>query len=678
MRVPEPMYATIGARMPIGTGWTYEQKFDGMRVIASATVKQVRLVTRNGRDKSAQFPEIASALRALAVRAGRNVIVDGEIVALQRGRPAAFQLLQPRMQLKDRSAVRDQSERQPAALMIFDLLRDGRTDLINRPWRERRERLERLAIGGDKTIQISRSSANGRRLLGEAARRHWEGVIAKQTEAPYRPGVRSGAWLKLKLQHRAEFVVGGYTEPRRTREALGALLLGYYDAGGRLCYVGHMGGGFTRSSLQDMLRRLKPLERGTSPFAEAVRTNEAVHWVEPRIVVEAKFAEWTADGKLRQPIFLGIRDDKDARSVGKERESLQNWAEGVGAVATHPKSSRQSTARQRRSIGRRRVPTGASTSPIVRQLDAIQSAGGDGALEFGRGKTLRVSSLDKVYFPEAGITKGELMRYYADVSSAILPAIKDRPLVLKRYPDGIGGPSFFQQNAGDAVPDHVRTARVTTESGRPATRIIGGDLLTLLYTVQIGTIAVHAWQTRLGHLDFADTCTIDLDPGDDVPFGDVITLAARIGRVLESFKLVAGIKTSGSSGLHIVLPLPSRTTFAESNALATAIARRIVEANPDRATLERSIKKRPSGTIYVDAQQNAEGKSVVAAYSVRARQKATVSAPIAWTELRAGLRLEKFTLETMPIRLRRVGDVWSAAMKRRNSRRAVDALLGGL
>lgn len=342
------------------------------------------------------------------------------------------------------------------------------------------------------------------------------------------------------------------------------------------------------------------------------------------------------------------------------------------------KSPPRSTKRARNSRDGRQRPPSTSKDSIVRQLDEIESGDGDGILSFGRGRTLRVSSLGKVYFPESGITKGKLMRYYAAVASPILSAIKDRPLVLKRYPDGIEGPSFFQQNAGDAVPDHVRTGQVTTESGKPAVRIVGGDLLTLLYTVQIGTIAVHAWQTRIGHVDFADTCTIDLDPAEDVPFRHVVTLAGRIGALLGEHKLQAGIKTSGSSGLHIVLPLPPRTTFAESSALATTIAQRIVESNQDRATLERSVRQRPAGTIYVDAQQNAEGKSVVAAYSVRARPKATVSAPIAWTDLHARLRLEQFTLETMPDRLERFGDMWSAAMKRRNSRRALDSLLGGL
>ena len=339
---------------------------------------------------------------------------------------------------------------------------------------------------------------------------------------------------------------------------------------------------------------------------------------------------------------------------------------------------RRSSTRRRRVAPRPGAAASASAHPIVRQLDEIESAGGDGTLDFGRGRTLRVSSLGKLYFRQAGITKGDVMRYYATMAAVILPAIKDRPLVLKRYPEGIDGPSFFQQNAGEAVPEHVRTARITTESRQSATRIVGGDLLTLLYTVQIGSIAVHTWQTRVGRLEFADTSTIDLDPGERVPFRDVVALAARIGKVLTAFRLEAAVKTSGSSGLHVVLPLPAQTSFGDASTIATAIAQRIVELNPDRATLERSIKDRPDGTIYVDAQQNAEGKSVVAAYSVRARPKATVSAPIDWTELRAGLRLEHFTMDTMPMRLERVGDLWSAALRRRNSRRALDALLGGL
>ena len=313
---------------------------------------------------------------------------------------------------------------------------------------------------------------------------------------------------------------------------------------------------------------------------------------------------------------------------------------------------------------------------IIEQLSRIEIDGGEGELEFGRRKTLHVSSLDKVFFPNAGVTKGDVMRYYAEASPLLLPIIKDRPLILKRYPEGIEGPFFFQQNAGKSTPRDVRTAMITSASGDRAERLIGGDLVTLLYTVQIGTIAVHTWQARVKTRQYADTTTIDLDPGDDVPFRDVVALAKQIKVELDKSHLNAAIKTSGSSGLHIALPLPPKTVFEEAALVAERIAERVVEAHPDRATVERSIKARPPHTTYVDAQQNAEGKSVVAAYSLRERPRVTVSAPLDWRELRGTLKLEAFTIETMPARIRKVGDLWGAAMKRRNTRRAIDQVLG--
>lgn len=313
---------------------------------------------------------------------------------------------------------------------------------------------------------------------------------------------------------------------------------------------------------------------------------------------------------------------------------------------------------------------------VIKQLSLIENDGGEGELDLGGGKTLHVSSLDKTFFPKAGITKGDVMRYYAGVSPALLPIIKDRPLILKRYPDGVEGPFFFQQNASASTPRGVRTAAITSATGDRAERLVGGDLLTLLYTVQIGTIAVHTWQARVKTRRYADTTTIDLDPGDDVPFRDVVTLAKQIKVELDKLHLHAAIKTSGSSGLHIALPLPPKTVFEEAALVAEDIAERVVEAHPDRATVERSIKARPPHTTYVDAQQNAEGKSVVAAYSLRERPRATVSAPLDWRELRGTLKLEAFTIETVPERIRKVGDLWSAAMKHRNTRRAIDQMLG--
>jgi bifunctional non-homologous end joining protein LigD len=328
--VVEPMYASIGTAVPEDDGWTFEPKYDGIRMLAFATPTAVQLITRNGKDKTAQFPEIAAAVLALAKRSRRSLLLDGEVVAVERGAPARFQELQQRMHVKDEDAIAGFAERAPAAYMVFDLLMDGDEPLLDQPWSERRKRLElRLRNRTSPELRLGASApGDGREMLARARADGWEGIIAKRTDSPYQPGHRSKQWLKLKVEYRQEFVVGGYTEPRNTREYIGALLLGYFD-NGRFIYVGHTGGGFDRAGLEEMYRRLKPLARKTSPFEETPKTNEPAHWVKPEVVVEVKFSEWTADGKLRQPIFLGVRDDKSARDVHKERESVQQWAQEI-------------------------------------------------------------------------------------------------------------------------------------------------------------------------------------------------------------------------------------------------------------------------------------------------------------------------------------------------------------
>jgi bifunctional non-homologous end joining protein LigD len=352
----------------------------------------------------------------------------------------------------------------------------------------------------------------------------------------------------------------------------------------------------------------------------------------------------------------------------------------VRAYAAAKQGGRRRAAAKVARQGSKRTAKKASPARGARELlatlEQLEREHADGELRAGARATLRVSSLDKVFFPDAGYTKGDVMRYYASVAPVLLPLLKDRPLILKRYPNGIAGSSFFQQNAGSDVPSAVRVAEVATEDGSRAQRIVGGDLVTLLYTVQLGTIAVHPWQSRLPAIDYPDYSTIDLDPGAGVEFSRVVELAGHIGRMLDQLGLSAALKTSGSRGLHIVLPLPTRTSYARSAALAEAIASRVVEEHPKLATLERRLQRRPRGTIYVDAQQNARGKSVASAYSVREKPGAPVSAPLRWEELGADLRIADFTIATMPPRLQRIGDVWSEAMKHRNSARMVARLVG--
>ena len=326
-RTLAPMLASIGDEMPYGEEWTFEPKYDGIRILAFVADGSVALLSRNGNPKTAQFPEIVSALTALSRRRKRPFVLDGEIVALDTldsTAPARFQQLQARMHATDPSAIAARRDDTPVAYVVFDLLLDGEETLTNDPQYVRRQHLLQLLNPPvPHVLRVSDSvSTDGSKLLADAREHGWEGIIAKRVDAPYEAGKRSRSWLKLKIEQRQEFVIGGYTEPRNAREHLGAILLGYYDDAGRLVYAGHTGGGFTRASLAAIHRKLVARERKTSPFATRPRTNERAHWVRPDLVAEVKFNEWTADGKLRQPIFVGLRDDKNPREVRREAPSL--------------------------------------------------------------------------------------------------------------------------------------------------------------------------------------------------------------------------------------------------------------------------------------------------------------------------------------------------------------------
>ena len=681
--VLEPMYASVGSDVP-GTGWTFEPKYDGIRVLAYATSQSVKLVTRNGKDKAQQFPEIVGSLKKLAGQTRRSLVLDGEIVALTDGEPARFQELQSRMHVKESTMIERHSTSAPAALILFDMLVDGDDILIREPWTKRRDRLVKR-IGKRESAQLrltDSSEGDGARMLEEARRQGWEGIIAKKTDSRYEPGNRSRSWLKLKIEFRQEFVIGGYTEPRNSREHIGALLLGYFDHD-RFIYVGHTGGGFTRQGLAEMYRTLKPLEIKSSPFEETPKTNERAHWVNPKIVVEVKFNEWTSDRRLRQPIFLGVRDDKPASKVGLEALSVQKKPTKSGSIAKRRaragaaarakavKKAPSAKVRARGPSAGRRQATGTDSTSLLEQLTSIEESGRDGSLDFGDGRSLKVSNLSKVFFPKEKLTKGDLMRYYARIADFILPTMKDRPLVLRRFPNGIEGEAFYQQKASDTTPKEVRVEVIANDEGEKQPRIIGGDLLTLLYTIQLGAVSVDPWHSRIQSCDYADYTIIDLDPGPRANFERVKQVARWAKGVIDGLGLKAAIKTSGSSGLHIYLPLPPETPNEAATLVAQMIATKVAGAHPKEATIERFVKARGGATVYVDYLQNIKGKTVAGAYCVRARPGAPVSTPLEWSELTGDLQPRNFTIENAAERFEKVGDIWAEAMKKKNSLRAL-------
>ncbi len=685
-----PMLASIGSDVPEGE-WTFEPKYDGIRVLAYCTKDEVLLITRNSLDKSHQFPEITEALRKVASSARRSLVLDGEIVALVGDEPGRFQGLQGRMHVTSDLAIAQHRKSSPAAIFVFDILMDGDDPLVHDPWEERRKRLEkRLAKRVSSVVRLVESQrGEGAKLLARAREEGWEGIIAKRTDARYEPGTRSRSWLKLKTDRQQEFVVGGWTEPRNSRQHIGAILLGYYNDDGELAYAGHTGGGFSQKSLAEMYRLLEPLERSDSPFRTTPKTNERPHWAKPKVVVEVRFNEWTADGKLRQPIFLGVRTDKPASEVRREPESVLPGAARGGTVRrkssgttkaarkSAPKAAPRKTAAKsaRTRASKAAVPDAAvnalvksaEAKRVLAQLDELCASERRGTLQFPGGRKLSVTNLDKVFFPAERYTKGDLLRYYTIVSGLILPAVKDRPLVLRRFPNGIKGPAFYQQKAQAETPADVRVETVVNDAGEKQERMIGGDLLTLLYTIQLGAISVDPWHSRAQNLDFADYAVVDLDPGPRAKFSRVVDVALWVKEVLDEFDLHAAIKTSGATGLHVYIPLPLRTPNDAATLVSQMIATRVAEEHPKEATIVRWVKQRGASTVYVDYLQNIKGKTLAGVYCARAKEGATVSTPLSWDELDSSLDPRDFTIVSAPERFTEVGDLWNPAMKKRNS-----------
>src|SRR5687768_4403343 len=662
-----PMLATTADAPLDSDTLVYEPKYDGIRALASilpGTVAAVRLWSRLGNEKTAQFPEIVDALQAWARRLDRPVLIDGEIVALdEHGEPSGFQNLQGRIHLRQAPQVASKS----LAFIAFDLLRDGNEDVRPLPLRERRMRLESLLNDvRDMRLRISeRALGDGREMHARAKRRGWEGLVAKSIDTVYKSGRRSPDWRKLKLVRHQTAVIAGWTEPRGSRPFFGALLLGVYDDAGRLHYIGHTGAGFSDAELGRVWKALQTLKTKTSPFAVTPRTNERAHWVKPRLLAEVKFTEWTADGKLRHPTYLGLRDDLKPASV--QKEPVAGDAAGVSAagVKVDGQTRHTPTAVRPRNEAAERAPkttlTRASIGKLLDQLDAIEDRGGSGTLELPGGNRLEVSNLGKTFWPKLKLTKGDLFRHYVRVSPMILPVLADRPLVMKRYPNGVSAKPFYQHRAPDAVPPGVRIETVDAGSERRP-HLVGGDLITLLYTSQLASISQDPWFSRVGAQDVVDHIAIDLDPPDEVPFGRVLDVARWVREELDALKAPGFPKTSGSGGLHIYVPMPPDTPYEAGLLFCQIVATMVAKKHPKLATIERALKAR-GGRIYVDYMQNARGKTLASAYSARANEFAGVSAPLTWDEVDEGVSPKDFTVRTIAARLEAVGDLWAPLRK---------------
>jgi bifunctional non-homologous end joining protein LigD len=581
-------------------GWLFELKYDGFRLLA-AREGAARLRYRRGHDATATFPEIARAVSALPVD---RVLLDGEVVVLdEQGKPD-FQRLQRRVQLRRRPDIERAAVELPATLVLFDLLSLADFDLRGLPLRERKDLLRRILPPVGPLRYLDHVEGKGEALFAEIRRMGLEGMMAKRADSPYR-AARSADWQKIRIDRTGDFVVVGFTMPQGSRAAFGALHLAVHGSAG-LTYAGRVGTGFDDRTLADLRARLDALRRPEPPCAGPVPRGRAHVWVEPRLCCEVRYKEWTDEGLLRQPVFLRLRDDKAPEGCTRQDEPGD-------------------------------PPPAEEEAP--RDIE----------------RHVAFTNLQKVFWPDEGYTKGDLIEFYRSVAPFLLPYLRDRPVVLTRFPDGIAGKSFFQKDAPGFVPGWLRTERMWSEhAARELDAFVCDDVESLLYLANMGSIPLHVWSSRVGSLERPDWCILDLDP-KGAPFAHVVKVARAIRGLCEEIGLPSFVKTSGQAGLHVLLPLSGQCTHEQSRQLAEVLARLVVEVHPDIATVERVVSAR-EGRVYVDFLQNGHGRTIASPLSVRPQPGAPVSTPLRWAEVGPRLDPAKFTIRTVPARLARNAD----------------------
>jgi bifunctional non-homologous end joining protein LigD len=611
-RTYSPMLASPHEGIPSGDDWVYEVKFDGFRTIAYVRHGECKLLSRNDKDLTERFPDVAKEV--VKATKSPNAVLDGELCRLDATGRASFSELQ-----QGSGAV---------VLYAFDLLELDGVSLVDLPLTERKGRLQKLLDPANHAVRLSEDFDDGDALLAAARERGLEGIVAKRPSSRYLPGKRTSDWLKIKLQRRQEFVVAGYTRGEgRRAESFGALVLGVSE-GGSLRYVGNVGTGFDDAETKRLLGLLRPLQRDSSPFAELPKLPRLrladIQWVEPQLVAEVRFTEWTHDARLRHPSYLGLREDKAAVEVKRE----------------------------------------APMASVLR-----------------RGKReLRLSNLDKPFWSDPEITKGDLLSYYQAVAPVLVPHLKNRPFTMRRYPDGFLGKAFFQKNAPSHMPDWIPTFHtlvITRDSPRKEQWIdlpVVNDELALLWMVNMGCIDLNAWYSRIDKPDRPDFVLFDLDPTPDTPWAQTIEVALILKGLLDQLGLTSFPKTSGGKGFHVLVPLDRRSTYDDTRGFAEAVAGAIARTHPKLATTEWSKARRRG--VLIDANQNGQGKTIASAYSIRPNANASVSTPLAWDEVDGDLDPAGYTMAKVLARVAGMGDLHADLLKTRQSLTRALAQLG--
>jgi bifunctional non-homologous end joining protein LigD len=595
----KPMLCTLVDQPFNREGWLFEIKWDGYRAIGAKQKNTIDLYSRKLNDFEKKYPPVVEALKSFK----HDVVVDGEIVVVDSDGVAHFEWLQ-------------NWNRDPQGSLryyLFDILWCDGHDVRGMPLTSRKALLKAVMPSSDILQYSDDLETDGITLFKEMQRRGMEGIVAKRARSAYRENVRGPDWLKAKTNLRQEVVIGGYTEPRGTRQFLGSLLVGVYESG-KLQYVGHSGGGIADEQRKLLRDKLVKLERKSSPFETEPKPNAPVHWVKPELVCEMSFSEWTKEGFMRQPKYEGLRADKKATAVHREKAT--------------------------------------KTMPAPAHAEKPSKTNGDLPFE--------LTHLDKVFFPKRKYTKGDLIEYYTKVAEYILPYIKDRACSLNRMPNGIKGESFFQKN-NEHLPEWVPSADIFSDSNNANLHwIVGGELETLLYMAQLGCIEINPWNSRVKKLEKPDWIVIDLDP-EGVTFNQVIEVAHMVHEVCEEWAIPTYPKTSGKTGIHIYIPVGAKYTYEQAKNLAHLIALEVNHRLPKITSVERMPKKRKH-KIYLDFLQNREGQTLAAPYSVRPTEEASVSAPLHWNEVKEGLLPSDFTIENMPARLKQYGDLWKPVL----------------